>query len=277
VSDQKKQPITQEVWFVADYDAQSFSEAEGALFEELCRLGTDLPRQVKRVKVPEFDTYSCGYLLYQLFSRRSNCENAYVLCNVHPRFPQDTNREEGSRFLIVKLTNGIHILSNDCGYNLSLLHQEKIVNKWAIADIEQFGFIHTQFHGRDSYMPLMGKLLDGEVGDQDFDWQVPDRLEGVNYLDEGKCMYIDNYGNCKIYAQESWLGEHNSVQFKQYIIPVVKKIGDDIQGVRCVVGSSGPVVDGKGTWLELQVLGGNASKILGMREGDRVKPIKWEE
>lgn len=278
MSDALKSPLYPEVWFVADYDDQAFSESESNFFQTLSEHKTAMPSQLRRVYIPQFDTYSCGFLLFQIFAQRSNENPPIVFCNVHPRFPQDTNREVGSRFLCVKLKNGIYVFANDCGYNLSFLHQEGMIEKYAEADIEKFGYVHTQFHGRDSYMPMVARIVAGDIDlEESLDWSDGSTLDNVKELEVGKCVYIDNYGNCKLYATEEWLNGHNSIKHKQYVVPVVKTIGQDIQGVRCVVGSSGPRVAGKGTWLELQVLGGNASKILGMRPGDRVKPISWDE
>lgn len=273
-----KSPLYPEVWFVADYDDQAFSEAESNCFQTLSDFDTALPTQLRRVYIPQFDTYSCGFLLYQIFAQREETHNVVVFCNVHPRFPQDANREVGSRFLCCKLKNGIYLFANDCGYNLSVLHQEGAIEKFAEVDIEQFGYVHTQFHGRDSYMPMVARILAGDIDlEESLDWEDGADLNSVKELDEGKCVYIDNYGNCKIYANQEWLADKNALKFKQYVIPFVETIGEDIQGVRCVVGSSGPRIDQKGTWLELQVLGGNASKILGMRKGDRVKAIHWDD
>lgn len=254
---------------VGDYGTGdlAFTEVRNRLYDEFCNGDTDAI--VNTISTHPFNTIETGVIVAQI-AMNSRLPNHIVYHNCAPRKDDRNARQDNSgEFLAACIINNVLVVGPYSGFSFSFLKNYARVYK---LECPAQG---SQFRSRDIFPKyikyLVDRVYDARKGHFDVDVLNEDcrcvecEITDVPDMLEDKVVYIDGYGNCKLYLSDETIKSFSKldkvrirVKDKEYVV----RVGTGIFGVSdgefvLAPGSSGWRGD---KFFELSLRGGSASK-----------------
>ncbi len=152
--------------------------------------------------------------------------------------------------IIIK-TQDFWFVGPDNGLFWEAANRDNILNIWKINE-KFFCQVSNTFHGRDVFVKV-AVLLSQDKYPDDFDCTPIKKIKRLEFK-EGQVLHIDNYGNAKIYGNNT------------FGLPLVKTFSD-------VKPDQPLILNGSSDLLELAVNQGSAKDLFGLQLGQVIEKL----